>query len=58
MVQTMTPRKISVDPKSYEMAEYFFKDLKASSADIEALAQDIQTACEDACREVEERDQA
>ena len=48
-------RKMSVDQRSYDLAEYFLQDLGVSKAEIEDLAQVIQTACEDACREAEKK---
>ncbi len=55
----MVVRKISVDSKSYELAEHFLSDAmaagKAKSKDIDELAEAIQTTCEDFCRVFDER---
>jgi hypothetical protein len=44
----------SVDPKSYDLAEHFLSEIPGvTEDDIWELADTIQTACEDACREIE-----
>jgi hypothetical protein len=56
----MSPQKgrPSVDPACYELAEHFLSEIPGTTEDdLWALAKDLQTACEDACREVEERQQ-
>jgi hypothetical protein len=51
----MTKRP-AVDTKCYDLAEDFLSEVPGSTEDdVWALAKDIQTACEDACREVEDR---
>jgi hypothetical protein len=52
----MKKERPSVDPKSYDLAEHFLSEIPGTSEDdIWELARIIQTACEDACREVETR---
>jgi hypothetical protein len=54
----MSPQKGRplVDPASFELAVHFLGEIPgATEDDIWALARDLQTASEDACREVEER---
>lgn len=53
----MTVRKRpDVDTKVYNLAEDFLEEIQGyTEDDVWALAADIQTACEDACREVEQR---
>jgi hypothetical protein len=48
-------RKITVDPKAYELAQHFLSDVKGSTAkDIDSLAQEIQLCCEGFCTAIEE----
>lgn len=50
------PRRPAVDTKVYDLAERFLSDIEGwNEEDVWRLAGVIQTACEDACREVEER---
>lgn len=43
-----------IDPKAYELAEYFLSDIKGVRLeDIQELAEEIQRRCEDACRTIE-----
>jgi hypothetical protein len=55
----MSPQKgrPSVDTNVFELAELFLSEIPGvTEDDIWTPAKDIQTACEDACREVEERE--
>jgi hypothetical protein len=50
-------RRPDVDTRCFDLAEDFLSEIKGmTDDDVWALAKDIQTACEDACREVEERE--
>lgn len=52
----MTKKRMLVDVRSHELAEHFLCEVKGHTTDdIQDLAEIIQTACEDHCREVEER---
>jgi hypothetical protein len=47
-----------VDEKCFDLALAFLNEIAGMTEDdVWALAKDIQTACEDACREVEEREE-
>lgn len=49
-------RRPAVDTKAYDLAEAFLEEIEGHTEDdIWDLAHVIQVACEDACREVEER---
>jgi len=51
--------KRSVDQKVYALAEYFLQSVPGyTTDDIWELASVLQTACEDACREVADRPKA
>lgn len=45
----------AVDPRVYDLAEDFLSELGATEDEIWELARMIQIACEDACNEVESR---
>jgi hypothetical protein len=52
----MSKKRPDVDPKAYDLAEDFLSEIKGSTEDdVWELAGILQTACEDACREVEDR---
>lgn len=52
----MDKRSMLVDEKCGELAKHFLSGIEGSSAaDAQELAEAIQTACEDACRGIEER---
>ena len=49
---------MSYDTKCYELAEYFLDEVAgATPADKNELAKIIQSVCEDACNDVEEREE-
>ena len=49
-------KRPAVDSKCFDLAEAFLSEVEGHTADdIWELAADLQRACEDACREVEER---
>jgi hypothetical protein len=51
-------KRPDVDEKCFDLALDFLNEIKGvTDDDIWALAKDIQTACEDACREVETREE-
>ena len=51
----MTKRP-AVDARCFDLSLHFLNQIKGvTEDDFWALAKDIQTACEDACRSVEER---
>jgi hypothetical protein len=53
----MTKRP-SVDSRCFDLALDFLNDVKGmNDDDVWALAKDIQTACEDACAEVQRREE-
>lgn len=52
----MSRERPAVDPASFDLAEHFLGEIPGvTEDDIWALAKDIQTVCEDACREIEDR---
>jgi hypothetical protein len=54
-LETMNKRP-DVDPASFDLAEHFLSEVEGSTEDdIWALAKSIQTICEDACLEIEQR---
>ena len=54
--QSRTSRP-AVDPKCFQLAAAFLSEVDASTInDVWELAADLQRACEDACREIEERE--
>lgn len=53
---TLMPRTKTVDPKSYELAEHFLKDVPPSrKEDTQHLAEEIQTTVEDFISDIWER---
>jgi hypothetical protein len=56
IVPAITKRRPAVDPNVYDLAEHFLDEIpSATEDDFWDLAGTIQTACEDACRELEAR---
>lgn len=50
-------KRPAVDNSVYDLAEEFLSTIPGSTEDdVWDLAKEIQTACEDACRKVEERE--
>jgi len=48
-------KRKSYDPECYKLAAHFLADVeKATAEDIDELAQNIQGACEDFCRNLED----